>query len=389
MDLPRQYRTHKNADLPLEQYLSYYHEKFKGVTIGCSFDPDLVAQMYERENHERNLSVEKVLHVLKVLIHDFGITEIRLGIKWNRVVNEKGNFDFSYYHPYLDYCLTNNINVCLNIGPIKTFGWPEEFVPQHILDKNENSSSIVLKNSELGKCAINYLDILLKHLQTSYSKQKLDSIKIIQPENEAFNVYGKQKFVLSDEYLIEVIKNVNSIFPDKKILISSSETRDIKSILRVFKKVVDARNIQYKKLIIGINYYYNLPQFVKVPLLGPVDNITFSNLMQRNTHTENIKRAQKLGYGIEVTEAQFEQWGRVYLSPGYSHHEAKYLLARCVDNILDSNSGGIIRLWGFERYAKKKLENTLSNDHKKNLELIQRINSTTTEKSCRPDGHRD
>lgn len=374
-NLPQQYKTHRNADLPLEEYLALYREKFKSVTIGCSFDPDLVIQMYERENQEKNTSQEKKLQILKVLIHDFGISEIRLGIKWNRVVNEKGIFDFSYYHDYLDYCLTHKVNVCLNIGPIKTFGWPEEFVPQYILDKDKQVNLDINKNSIIGKYSLEYLDILLKHLQLSYSKQKLNYIKIIQPENEAFNIFGKQKLVLSDEYLIEVIKKINGVFPDKKILLNSSETRDTKSIVRVLKKIVDSKSILYKNFIIGINYYYNLPKFLKLPLLGPVDNITFSNLLQKNTHMENIKDAQLLGYGIEVSEAQFEQWGRVYLSPGNSHHEAKYLLARCVDNILDTNNESIIRLWGLERYAKRKIENTLTSDQQQNLQLISAINA--------------
>jgi hypothetical protein len=375
INLPQQYKTHRNADLPLDEYLSHYHEKFKRVTVGCSFDPDLVVQMYERENQEKNISAEKKLHILKVLIHDFGITEIRLGIKWNRVVNEKGIFDFSYYHEYLDYCLTNKVNVCLNIGPIKTFGWPEEFVPQYILDKDSANNTLIDRESVIGKSALEYVDILLSHIQSTYSKIQLENLVIIQPENEAFNIFGKQKFILSDEYLIGVIKKINTVFPNKKILLCSSETRDISSILHLMQSAIEQKNLSYENFIVGINYYYNLPNFWKAPRLGPLDNITISNLLQRKTHQNNINKSRRFGYEIEVTEAQFEQWGKRYLSPGFSHHEAKYLIGRIVDNILDSEKGGIIRLWGLERYAKKKSENTLLEDQEKNINLITSINS--------------
>lgn len=371
----KQYRAHQDADLSLDEYWSKYHNKFKKVTIGCSFAPDLVEQMYQLENNGAIATAEQKLAVLKVLIHDFGMYDIRLGVKWDKAVGSQGNFDFSYYKPYLDYCLSQQVNVCLNIGPIKTFGWPEEYIPEEIIKKcNLAPNTRIHNNSAIAHEAYSYLEKLLTYLNDSYTEKQLQHLVIIQPENEPFNVFGKRQFRLSPEYVSEVVKRVHRVFPDKKILLSSSETKDTPSIIKVIKELEKNEGILPSTFICGINYYYNLPHFIHLPKIGPIDYITYSNTIQRNTNFMNIRTAQKMGYGIEVTEAQFEQWGRTHLSPGNSFHEAKYLLARCATTILP-HSGGVIRLWGFERYAKKKIEDTLIHDHKENLRLIQMINS--------------
>ncbi|HRN96143.1 MAG TPA: hypothetical protein PLD54_01715 [Candidatus Levybacteria bacterium] len=372
-NIPRQYRTHQNADLSLEEYLNIYKEEFKKVRIGCSFAPDLVEQMYRLENGKQTITVEQKVKLLKVLIHDLGMRDIRLGVKWNKVINSKGKFDFSYYHPYLDYCLSHNVAVCLNVGPIKTFGWPEEYIPDSILEKVKHSGIVVDTTTKLAKHAFEYLEMLLKHIKTTYTKEQLQYVKIIQPENEAFNVFGKHRVVLQNDYLYEIIKKIVAVFPNKKILLTSAETRDTRKIHHLIERCV-TDGIKGKNFIVGINYY-NLPSFLKVPKLGPVDDITVSNFLQSRTHTMNIHTSRRMGFKIEVTEAQFEQWGRAYLSPGNSHHEAKYLFDRIVENTLDPQTDGLIRLWGFERYAKKKLEQTLTQDHQMNLKLIHAINS--------------
>ncbi len=373
-NLPKQYRTHQNADLPLDQYLAYYSSEFENIRIGCSFSPDLIDQIYKVENGIQNVTVEQKLEILKILIHEYGMQDIRLGIKWSKVVTAHGKLDFSSYHPYLEYCLSHKVAVCLNIGPIKTFGWPEEYVPNHILDSIKDSDRTVDLSSKIAKYALEYLDILLSHIKKTYTKKQLQYLTIIQPENEAFNVFGKQEFVLTPDYLYEVIKKIVTVFPDKKILINSSETHNLPEITQIIKQSKTQNEISVDQFIVGINYYYNLPYFLKIPKLGPVDNITIANIFQRRTHEYNKRNAKKLGYAIEVTEAQFEQWGSAYLSPGNSHHEAKYLLARIAENILIKDIGGVIRLWGFERYAKKQLDNTLTQDHIRNIELIKRIN---------------
>src|SRR5690606_37384364 len=111
------------------------------------------------------------LSVLQVLIHDLGMSDIRLGVKWNKAVDKKGNFDFSYYQPYLDYCLSNNVSVCLNVGPIKTFGWPEEYIPQKLVGAVE-SNSYIKPDSAIALNALEYLQNLLEHIKKSYSKKQ-------------------------------------------------------------------------------------------------------------------------------------------------------------------------------------------------------------------------
>jgi hypothetical protein len=371
---PQQYRTHQNADLPLAEYLELYRDKFKRVKIGCSFDPGIIEQMYERENGKTGISQEKKLQALQVLVEDFGIRDIRLGINWNRVIDRTGKFDFSYYRPFLGYCIRKKLDICLNLGPIKTFGWPEEHIPAGVLSSLSRQPKEVTKDSELAKSALRYLKQLVTYLKKEYTPTEISCLSIVQLDNEPFNTFGKHRLTLQQDYLLESIRYAAETFSSAKILVSSAETRNIKNVRNLIVKAHKELDIDKRRFICGINYYYNLPHFIRLPKVGPVDSITQTNFLQWSTAYENIQYSRKYGYQIEITEAQFEQWGRAYLSPGNSFHECKYLLARCVENILDPQVGGLIRLWGFERYAKRKIEGTLSTDQVQNLELIRKIN---------------
>ena len=151
------------------------------VTIGASFSPE--------ESEYKDLNRTQIIEALKVIHQTFGIKDIRLGIRWNKAVDAEGGLDLSYYKPFLDYCLKNNVSLTLNIGPIKTFRWPEDHVPQTVLEKLSHTlqkGQTIKMQSELAKQAVAYLKELLNTLENSYSNEELKNIVMIQPENEAF-----------------------------------------------------------------------------------------------------------------------------------------------------------------------------------------------------------
>ncbi len=373
-NIPRQYRTHKRADLSQDAYVAFYKKKLEKVRIGTSFSPELVEQMYERENKRYLKTPHEALQILDILVKQLLITDIRLGIRWNRAVDKKGNADLSYYKPFLDYCIKNKVRICLNVGPIKTFGWPEEHIPQIVLENTPlpAKGAVIMPEDYIAQKAYEYLGSLLSALTAMYSKKELSSFVILQPENEPFFPFGSQKWRMSEAYLLEIIKRIYHFFPETSILLNSAETRNITQISKIFQKL--KKEDKKRKLLCGIDYYYNFPRGIHLPGIGPLDYITFSNALLYKSHALNKRRARKLGFEIEVTEAQFERWGNQIFSPGNSAHEFKYLVARCVEQIIDPQKGGVIRLWGAERLGKRIIEHNLEKDHTEIIELIQSIN---------------
>lgn len=82
----------------------------ENITLGCSFSPEYCEQ----------IGIEEPLESLKFVHSKLHIKDIRFGLRWNRI--DSGNeLSLSYYKKYLDFLLSKDINLCLNIGPIKVF----------------------------------------------------------------------------------------------------------------------------------------------------------------------------------------------------------------------------------------------------------------------------
>src|SRR5690554_1000938 len=78
-----------------------FAESFNDILIGCSFDP------FHQVFYEKHINpIDALKHIHK----EFNITNIRLGIRWDKV-----DINFLEYKPYFDYCFRNNIDVILNV----------------------------------------------------------------------------------------------------------------------------------------------------------------------------------------------------------------------------------------------------------------------------------
>jgi hypothetical protein len=183
------------------------------MIIGCSFSPEMFRQ--EKE----------ALDALKLVVNEFHIKDIRLGIRWNRAVDSAGKAHVGYYRRFIDYCIREKANICLNVGPIKTFRWPEQHVPQFVTENIENiapKSGIISLQDEIAQEALDYLNDLLEILKREYGKNK-KTFSAIQPENEPFVKFGTYRWTMSDEYLKNVLKLIRGYFPEPDILLNSGE----------------------------------------------------------------------------------------------------------------------------------------------------------------------
>jgi hypothetical protein len=316
--------------------------KTEGLTLGCSFAPELI---------KKNKSLR--LPALKFVVEDLGIKDIRLGIRWNKAQASKGKVDIRFYKKYIDYCLHKKVNLCLNIGPIKTFRWPEEHIPEDLIDdyiKSGTKSKITLE-TEISKHALDYLEKLLAELKNNYGKELAQIL--IQPENEAFFPFGFYKVYLGEDYLLEILHKIKSELPQNQILLSSAGRLNLKQTLNFWQKVVAEKLYTYEDLTLGFNYYYKTNQVTNIPFLTATDPIIFAP-----PWTMSIRKLRKLateqGFKVEISEAQFESWAE-QTDPGSKFSDFNYLLNRSANIFPETQEKRVVRLWGIEGFALKNL----------------------------------
>lgn len=367
LDQKRQYAFSKKSP---EQFFRNHKKLLKKIRIGTSFSPEHVEELFTQDG--KGVSQEMVMNVLRYAVEVLHMKEIRLGMRWNMVDNGK-RVDISYYKPFLEYCFKNKVNICLNVGPIKTFRWPEQYVPKYILSektKLPQKGGVIESDSFLAKKAYAYLEKLLRTLVSSYTPAQLYYITSIQPENEPFHKFGVYEWIMSDEYLHALTEIILKYFPRRKIVLSSSETRNVEQVIPLFKKM----DLKRGQAVCGINYYFKVPGTRSLPCVGPIDYMLYSHVRNKNPFSEQIKKMHQSGIGVEVVEGQAEIW-KPMMSPGNDYKEFQYLLLRCAENIVFSHGDFLIRMWGIERLAKNFLTHTETQDHRSIQALIQAINN--------------
>jgi len=370
----------KETDISAEEFLKNNKEILKKVKLGCSFSPeDFSLKMGQNSNGENSKDYSSVLQAFKIIVEDLKIRDVRLGIRWLETADEKGDFDpkrFSLkYKPYLDYCIEKGINICLNVGPIKVFRYPEDFVPDYVLNKLSSKlakGSLIKPDMEIADRAASYLDEVLFYISSSYDSEELKKFVIIQPENEPFNPAGENRWIMSEEYLLEIIGRINHYFPQSHILLNSANYNDLRKISNLYKEAISQNPKIKGRLISGINFYFRKPSRPNLPVIGELDPVTMAGLEGKRSFEENIKFSQdkNFGYKIEVTELQSEPW-ETEKAPGNSAHLFFYSLKRSFDNLIDPQSQrSILRIWGIEELVGKIINRKLSSEH---LEIIRSI----------------
>jgi len=99
--------------------------------LGISFRP-LQAQA---------LGLEPMATLSELLSYDFEL--IRLGAYWNRIETGPGRFDTAELDRQVDAAERAGKQIILCVGPVKTFGYPEFFVPGHQLPQPLREGAVV------------------------------------------------------------------------------------------------------------------------------------------------------------------------------------------------------------------------------------------------------
>jgi hypothetical protein len=339
-----------------DSFLSRYSDVFGSVEIGCTFIPENLG--YDGLNHG------EVLAVLSCLVEVFGVRKIRLGIRLNQVDLAKG--ELGIYDKILEYCFKNNVELTLNLGPIKSCGWPEYHLSETIKQAHLPSiKSVVSCDHDVSIVSMQELKKLLMLITQKYTKHQLKNITTLQPENECFNPFGEYKWTFDGGHLSEVIRLLDAYLPNRQILMNSAGLFDMDKIIQYLSHRDDAN-----RFVVGLDYYYVMDGWEKNPLIRWLDLYVLS-WKWGNMGLGKLRRLQKkYRFTTQVTEAQVEPWGSA-VEPGNSVKSLKYVLLRS-SQFLRQNTG-LISMYGLDRLAKKYLTGDINGEHTEMIDLIQKV----------------
>ncbi len=315
------------------------------MVLGTSFSPE----------YAKYIGSDTPIDLLKIIDKDLGIDYIRLGLRWNVVQKDK-EICLDYYDKYLKYLFKNNCKVCLNVGPIKVFRWPENHIPKDI----EVKGSIVTPNSDIAKYSYEYLDKLLTLLKQKYGN-RLDDV-MFQLENEAFFKFGRLRITMSKGYLLGLTEILKSHFPNNRVMFNSAGRKNLKSVVELFKDISEKEIYTPQSLVLGFNYYFKLPN---IPTKDPLTSFSLLSMSIKKLH----RYQKEMGFGLEISEGQFEPWGK-QKTPGNSYSDYEYLLEKCNEYFPSEYPYKFLRLWGTEELALRIFNDTLEDEHKRIIASI-------------------
>jgi hypothetical protein len=181
---------------------------------------------------------------------------IRLGAYWNRMEPERGSFHADDLDWQIEAAEDAGKKIILCLGPIKTFGYPEFFVPGHHLPQpfREHTRITPSDHPELLDAAIAHIARLVER----YGKR--DSIVAWQLEHEAVDPLGfEHSWRLDAEWVRGEVEALRRADPTRPIMMNGFlpttlpvrlsqgwSTRDQGDSLDVARRFAD---------IVGIDYY--------------------------------------------------------------------------------------------------------------------------------------
>ena len=219
-------------------------EPRQATQLGVSFRPPQVDAL--------GLDARSTLD--QVLKYPFQL--IRLGAYWNRIERSPGEFDPSELDWQVGAVEKAGKQIVLCVGPLKTFGYPEFFVPAHHLVTPLREGSLVKPEThrELLAAAI----AVIKRIVQRYKDRT--AIVAWQVEHEAVDPLGiEHSWRLSATFVKEEVEAVRKADPTRPIMMNGFlptstpvrlqqwwSTRDQGDSLAVAQQLAD---------VVGIDYY--------------------------------------------------------------------------------------------------------------------------------------
>jgi len=251
----------------------------------------------------------------QILTYPFAL--IRLGAYWNRMERGPGELDPSELDWQVDLAEQAGKRIVLCVGPLKTFGYPEFFVPAHHLAAPLREGSLVRPETHqaLLAAALAYVTRIVERYRSRAA------IVAWQVEHEAVDPLGvEHSWRLSADFVKTEVDAVRKTDPTRPILMNGFlptstpvrlqqwwSTRDQGDSLTVARQLAD---------LVGIDYY---PRHALLSLgattLYLQGEAARGNQRQRR---DLFAWARSQGKQLMVTEGQAEPWEAVTVPPSPS-----------------------------------------------------------------------
>jgi len=247
---------------------------------------------------------------------------IRLGAYWNRIEPEPGAFHIDELDRQIDAAEQAGKQIILCVGPLKTFGYPEFFVPDHHL-KNPFPEHSLIKASAYPSL-LTAATAFVTRLVEQYKDRQ--GIVAWQVEHEAVDPLGvEHSWRLDAAFVEKEVEAVRKADPSRPIMMNGYlptslpvrlsqwwRTRDQGDSLAVAQRVAD---------IVGIDYYSR-------HALMSVGSQTLyldgsQNPWQQGRRKQLFAQTRAHGQRLMIAEGQAEPWEAVTTPPN-PHGQGMY-----------------------------------------------------------------
>lgn len=293
----------KRAARPLTGRWRHLPVEPRGSTLlGISFRP--------RQVEALGLDFQASLRTL--LAYPFEI--IRLGAYWNDMEPAPGRFCPDELDRQVDAAEQAGKQIIVCVGPVKTFGYPELFVPDHHLSQPLREGALVEPADH--RSLLDAGTAFVTRIVERYRDRK--AIIAWQVEHEAVDPLGmEQSWRLSTEFVREEVDGVRSADPTRPIMMNGFlptsvpvglqqwwRTRDQGDSLSVAQRLAD---------IVGIDFY---PRHAVAALGARTMYLDGSRTpWQQRRRRELFDWAAAPGRELMVSEGQAEPWETVTNPP--------------------------------------------------------------------------
>jgi hypothetical protein len=277
---------------------------------------------------------------------------IRLGAYWNRIEPRPGAFDTSELDWQVEAAARAGKEIILCVGALKTFGYPEFFVPEHRLDRPLPEGTLIgpAAYASLLAAAQEFSGRIVERYRSH------SSIVAWQIEHEAVDPLGlEHSWRLAAALVEQEVAAVRAADPARPILMNGFfpashlvalsqwwQTRDQGDSLAVAQRVAD---------IVGVDYY---PRHALISLGGRTLYVDGSHSFWPGRVRQRLLAWARAAGGrrLLVTEGQAEPWEAVTTPP----NPAGQAMYSCRPEDLIENYN---RWLGWARAAKVTLDGYL------------------------------
>lgn len=252
------------------------------------------------------------------LLLDYPFQLVRLGAYWQECEPSPDLFQFDELDWQMDTAERAGKQIVLCVGAVKTFGYPEFFVPTHHRRDAFPEGAVVAPEREPQ--LVDAARAFVARVVERYRNRT--GIVAWQVEHEAVDPLGvEHSWRLSASFLDAEIQAVRAADPTRPVVLNGFlttalmanlfqwwRTRDQGDSLAVAEQLAD---------IVGIDYY---PRYALVSGAGRTLYVNGSHMpWQKARHAEFISRIARKRQRLMVTEGQAEPWETVTTPPDPQH----------------------------------------------------------------------